>query len=140
MRNTLYAFPIAIVVAILFAASLAAGTTGFVVLGKKLDAVKTLDAAVTAYDGLITASDAYVTSCAEHQIDQSCVPIAQKVFAAAESTKSAYNAVKTYGCTAPPSGTQMTNADAAACRKVPQTVGDGLMAAVNILQNYFVQG
>lgn len=120
-KDTLYSISIGIIIAIFFAAAIAAGGVGSV-LGKKLDTVKTLDAALTVYDGLITASDAYVTDCAEHRIDQSCVPTAQRIFVAAESTKSAYLTVKQYG------------------KNPPSTVAGSLIASINLLQTYFVQG
>lgn len=105
-----------LIIGIVAAAGLGGG-----LLGKKLDTVKTYTAALTVYDGLITGADVYVTECAEKIIDQSCVPLARQVFAAAEQSKAAYVAAKQYGA------------------NPPQTVAEALVASVNVLQSYFAK-
>lgn len=109
-RNRLYAFPFAIVIA----AVLAVGVIGG--LSKHVSTVKTLDAALTAYQGVVIAADTYVTDCAEKIIDQACVPTARAVAAQVKQTEAAYDAVKAAGA------------------NPPATVAATLIAAVNVLQ------
>lgn len=122
----LYAFPIAIIVAVLLALGVAAGGSGLL---KKVNTVTTYAGALAIYDAALTTADVYVTNCAEGVLPPTCKPTAKTVAADVALTKNAYLASKPYGINPP------TNVAAALIGAV-NVLNAALPAPVPVPANY----